>query len=105
MGQHYVNFDLVGIPRIDPLRPEALVYEPRPTAGYKLVALDSGAVGCLARGQRRPTVSAARCSSGRRRTATASSPDFYERHYWLCKPTRAGAFDDWNPNVSCRGHG
>ena len=40
MGQHYVNFDLVGNPAIDPLQPEALVYEPRANGTLKLVALE-----------------------------------------------------------------
>ena len=40
MGQHYVNFDLVGDPTIDPLKPEALVYEPQANGTFKLVALD-----------------------------------------------------------------
>src|SRR6478752_5826470 len=29
MGQHFVNFSLVGDPALDPLKPEALVYEPQ----------------------------------------------------------------------------
>ena len=45
MGQHYVNFALVGDPAIDPLRPEALVYEPRPDGSFKLVALEWVRVG------------------------------------------------------------
>ena len=40
MGQHYVNFSLVGDPALDPLKPEALVYEPQRNGGYKLVALE-----------------------------------------------------------------
>src|SRR4051794_31761459 len=40
MGQHFVNGTLAGDGKIDPNRPEALVYEPTPTGGYKLVALE-----------------------------------------------------------------
>jgi len=47
MGQHYVNFKLVGDPAIDPLHPEALVYEPRPDGTYKLVALEWVRVGTV----------------------------------------------------------
>jgi hypothetical protein len=32
-------------------------------------------------------------------------PDFYELHVWLWKTNPRGVFDDWNPRVSCRGHG
>ena len=45
MGQHYVNLDLVldtatGVPTIDPLQPEALVYEPKINGGYRLVGVE-----------------------------------------------------------------
>ena len=45
MGQHYVNLDLVldtatGVPTIDPLAPEALVYEPKINGGYRLVGVE-----------------------------------------------------------------
>ena len=45
MGQHYVNFDLVGDPTIDPNHPEALVYEPQANGTFKLVALEYVRVG------------------------------------------------------------
>jgi hypothetical protein len=45
MGQHYVNFTLVGNLAIDPLQPEALVYEPRADGTLKLVALEWVRVG------------------------------------------------------------
>ena len=32
-------------------------------------------------------------------------PGFDERHFWLYKSNPAGAFADWNPNVSCQGTG
>src|SRR5713101_1265065 len=38
MGQHYVKGSLVGDPAIDPLHPEALVYEPMPDGSLRLVA-------------------------------------------------------------------
>ena len=45
MGQHYVNLDLVldtatGVPTVDPLHPEALVYEPKIHGGYRLVGVE-----------------------------------------------------------------
>jgi hypothetical protein len=33
------------------------------------------------------------------------TPGFYERHYWLYESNPLGAFEDWNPNVSCNGTG
>lgn len=104
MGQHYVNFDLVADPRIDPLKPEALVYEPQRNGGYKLVALEWVRVG--------PETNPAPQVLGRPMLHVGSGnrygiePDgFYERHYWLYKANPDGAFADWNPTVSCRGTG
>jgi len=104
MGQHYVNFDLVNDPAVDPLRPEALVYEPQANGTLKLVALEWVQVGPVA--QPGPTVLGLpmiHVGSGNR---YGIEPDgFYERHYWLYKSNPMGAFADWNPTVSCRGQG
>jgi hypothetical protein len=40
MGQHYVKGDLVGDGAINPLTPEALVYEPMPDGGLRLVGVE-----------------------------------------------------------------
>jgi hypothetical protein len=104
MGQHYVKFPLVGDPAIDPLQPEALVYEPQANGGYKLVALEWVRVGPVT--DPAPTVFGVpllHVGSGNR---YGIEPDgFYERHYWLYKSNPLGAFADWNPTVSCRGTG
>jgi hypothetical protein len=103
MGQHYVKFDLVGDPAIDPLQPEALVYEPRGDGTFRLVALEWVRVGPEAASA--PTVLG---QSMLYRTAPnryGIEPGFYERHYWLYKSNPLGAFSDWNPTVSCRGTG
>lgn len=104
MGQHYVKFSLVGDPAIDPLQPEALVYEPRADGSLKLVALEWVQVG--------PEVANAPTVLGQPMLHVPSGnrygiePDgFYERHYWLYKKNPMGTFADWNPNVSCRGTG
>jgi len=104
MGQHYVNFDLVGDPTIDPLKPEALVYEPKGNGQFKLVALEWVRVGP-------ETPTAVPTVLGRDmlyRTAPnryGIEPGFYERHYWLYQSNPLGAFSDWNPDVSCKGTG
>ena len=104
MGQHYVKFSLVGDPAIDPLQPEALVYEPRADGTLKLVALEWVQVG--------PEVANPPMVLGQPLLHVGSGnrygiePDgFYERHYWLYKKNPMGTFADWNPNVSCRGTG
>ena len=104
MGQHYVNFDLVGDPKIDPFHPEALVYEPQRNGSYKLVALEWVRVG--------PETDPAPRILGQPMLHVPSGnrygiePDgFYERHFWLFKWNPLGLFADWNPRVSCRGTG
>jgi hypothetical protein len=104
MGRHYVNFDLVGNPAIDPLKPEALVYEPQRNGGWKLVALEWVRVGPVTNPA--PTVLGVEMKHVPSGNRYGIEPDgFYERHYWLYKSNPSGAFSDWNPNVSCRGTG
>jgi hypothetical protein len=103
MGQHYVNFDLVGDPTVDPLKPEALVYEPQADGSLTLVALEWVQVGPqVATG---PTVLGHDMLYRTAPNRYGIEPGFYERHYWLYKSNPLGAFEDWNPNVSCRGTG
>jgi len=103
MGQHYVNFDLVGDPTIDPNRPEALVYEPQADGTFKLVALEWVQVGPQA--ATAPTVLGHDMLYRTAPNRYGIEPGFCERHYWLYKSNPLGAFEDWNPNVSCRGTG
>ncbi len=104
MGQHDVNFDLVGEPRSIRSGPRPCVYEPQAYGTLKLVALEVGE-GRPGRGpgSDRPRPPMLPVGSGNR---YGSEPDgFYERHYWLYKSNPMGAFADWNPTVSCRGQG
>ncbi|HEX5588863.1 MAG TPA: hypothetical protein VFX65_01050 [Candidatus Limnocylindrales bacterium] len=107
MGQHYVNLDLVLDPVIDPLRPEALVYEPRQGGGYRLVAVEYVAFQDAwheAFGAATPTV----LGVDLRATGPGNRyglPPFYQRHLWLWAPNPLGMYEDWNPSVTCRGTG
>ena len=103
MGQHYVNFDLVNDPTVDPLKPEALVYEPQANGTFKLVALEWVQVGPQV--TTGPTVLGQDMLYRPAPNRYGIEPGFYERHYWLYKTNPLGAFEDWNPNVSCRGNG
>jgi hypothetical protein len=107
MGQHYVNGDLVGNPAIDPLRPEALMYEPKPGGGWRLVGLEYVVLQAdwhKAFGDATPRVLGMPL-----KPVPAPNryglPPFYQRHVWLWRKNPAGTFEDWNPKVSCRGTG
>lgn len=103
MGQHYVKFPLVADPAIDPLQPEALVYEPRAGGGLRLVALEWVQVGPAAATP--PTVLGVPMSYTSAPNRYGIEPGFYQRHFWLYRSNPLGAFADWNPDVSCRGQG
>ena len=112
MGQHYVNLDLVldtatGIPTVNPLAPEALVYEPKRNGdGYRLVGVEWVVFqeAWDAANDAPPSLFGRTFSlipAGNR----YDLPAFYELHAWIWRPNPSGIFNDWNPKVSCRGQG
>lgn len=107
MGQHYANIDLVLDPAIDPLRPEVLVYEPRPDGSLRLVGVEYVVFQDLwheAFGAGTPSV----LGVDLKPVAAPNRyglPAFFERHVWLWKPNPLGMYEDWNSSVSCRGNG
>jgi hypothetical protein len=106
MGQHYVKGDLVADPVLDILRPEVLVYELRAGGGLRLAAVEY----VVLKDDWHKTHAAPPRLFGRALTLVPAGnryglPDFYEIHVWLWNPNPRGLFNDWNPRVSCRGHG
>lgn len=107
MGQHFVKGSLVVDPAVDPLAPEVLVYAPKRSGGYRLVAVEYVTLKPLwdeAFGATTPSIFGADMEfvpEGNR----YGLPDFYERHLWLWQGNPAGLFYEWNPNVSCLGTG
>jgi hypothetical protein len=100
MGQHLVKPALVGDPAVDPLQPEALIYEPTRAGGWKLVAVEYVTFNTSSQqfvlGQPMILVGA-----GNR----FGLPQFYERHAWIWQGNPLGTFADWNPDVTCLGTG
>jgi len=106
MGQHYVNGALVGTTEVDALTPEALVYEPMPGGGYRLVGVEyvTFQEAWDAEHSSPPSLFGRNfklIQAGNR----YGLPAFYELHAWLWRPNPSGIFNDWNPSVSCRGQG
>ena len=104
MGRHLVNGDVVGSPRVNLRRPEALVYAGRP-GHRRLVALEylvlrkdwrkvHGA------GAPRPSLfgQSFDLTRGGNRYGL---PAFYSLHAWVWKHNPAGTFAMWNPDVHC----
>ena len=106
MGQHYVRGDIVPDGEINPLTPEALVYQPMPSGNLRLVGVEyvvfkadwdakhSGVPALFGRNFKL-------IPAGNR----YGLPDFYELHAWIWRPNPSGIFQDWNPSVTCRGNG
>jgi hypothetical protein len=106
MGQHYVRGDIVGDGEINPLTPEALVYQPMPGGGLRLVGVEYVVFKADwdAKHDNWPTILGQNLKlvhAGNR----YGLPDFYELHAWIWRPNPSGIFQDWNPSVSCRGNG
>jgi hypothetical protein len=96
MGFHYINVALLDTV-IDPLKPEAMVYAPRPN-------------GTLALGAVEYIVPAAAWDAANALPPTLYGQVFgleealgvYELHAWIWKHNPSGMFIEWNPKVSCR---
>jgi hypothetical protein len=106
MGQHYVKGALVGDGAIDPLTPEALVYEPMPGGNLRLVGVEYVVFKADwdANHSSPPQLfghTFFTIPAGNR----YGLPDFYELHAWIWRPNPSGIFQNWNPKVSCRGNG
>ncbi len=95
MGYHYINVALLDTV-IDPLKPEAMVYAPRPN-------------GTLALGAVEYIVPAAAWDATHSQPPTLFGHVFaleealgvYELHAWIWKHNSSGMFYEWNPKVSC----
>jgi hypothetical protein len=106
MGVHYVKGDLVTDSKADPLRPEALVYEPGPGDTVRLVAVEYVIfqAGWDAEHRSRPRLFG-------EEFALTTAPNrfgldaFYSLHAWVWKANPAGTFAMWNPRVHCPGSG
>jgi hypothetical protein len=110
MGVHYVKGALVGDGAIDPLTPEAVVYEPDERGRPHLVALEYVVfkdAWDATHGGSEPMLFNQKFDTtlvGNR----FDLPAFYSLHVWLYKDNPAGMFAMWNPDVSCNpddGHG
>jgi hypothetical protein len=102
MGVHYVNGGLVGTTEVNPLKPEALVYEPGTNGHMTLVAVEYVTFQAQwdATHKSRPKL------FGQTFMLTPDGnrfglPAFYSLHAWIWKHNPDGTFAMWNPTVHC----
>ena len=99
-GIHYTHAERIGDPTLDVLRPEVLMYEPRPDGSLRLIGAEylvfqqawhdagNGAPPSLL---------------GREFTLNTTLLDepFYALHVWVWQHNPLGLFANWNPLASC----
>jgi len=103
MGVHYINLTLYGDGAIDESHPEALIYEPS-HGGLQLVGVEYivDSATWLAHHSSPPMLEgqAFQFVSSPNRFGL---PAFFELHVWAWRDNPAGAFVDWNNDVTCEG--
>jgi len=105
MGVHFVNSMLLGDGKIDPQRPETLVYEDK-DGQFRLVAAEYVVFKAdwEAQGNKQTPMVMGQLMNFIAAPNRFGFPDFYELHVWAWKNNPFGTFVDWNPHVSCAEH-
>ena len=101
MGLHYVNLELAADGKLDPARPEIVIYEPLPNGGRRIVGADYlvfAADWDLSKGTPILNGQLMHLIDSPNRYGL---PAFYTLHVWAWKDNPNGAFVNWHPNVSC----
>jgi hypothetical protein len=102
MGIHYLHATFPSDAILDPLHPEALVYEPDTDGKLRLVAVEYIAFQDTwdALNGQPPSLFGHPFHLVRapNRFGVAA---FYELHFWVWRPNPDGRFNDWNPLVRC----
>ena len=93
MGYHYFNDTLVNDVSVDPLKPEVLVYAPKPNGDLELVAIEWVVPGEL--------VDSVPNVLGIDLHILVPAVGLYIQHAWLFKDNPSGVLEDWNPDVTC----
>jgi len=102
MGVHFVNGGLVGDGALDPVQPEALIYEPR-NGQLQLVGVEYVVFADAWHASNEgPPVLMGQLFNYVGSPNRYGIPAFYELHVWAWKQNPKGDFADWNPTVSCR---
>lgn len=102
MGVHYVNGGLVGDAVLDPLKPEALVYETDEDGRQRLVAVEYITFQSTWDAEHaEPPKLFGRAFDVTPAPNRFGLPAFYSLHAWVWKRNPAGTFAMFNPRVTC----
>ena len=103
MGFHADNEALMADPAIDPMRPEILLYVPKPNGKLRLVGVEywkSDADQNLMTAGDRPSVFGVPFD-GPMPGHNPTMPVHYDLHVWLFADNPSGMFAPFNPTLSC----
>jgi hypothetical protein len=105
MGVHFVNPSLVPDGKLDPQKPETLVYESK-NGRLRLVAAEFVVFKAdwETQGNKQTPAVLGQLLNFIAAPNRFGFPDFYELHVWAWKDNPFGMFVDWNPRVSCAEH-
>ena len=95
MGYHFANFDILLDGVVDPLLPEALLYEPRKNGQLRLVAVEYVIPGAFL-----PPTAAPPVLFGQEFQYNEGD-QVWALHVWIWRHNPNGMFAGWNPRVSC----
>ena len=102
MGQHFVHGTLVGDDALDPLQPEALVYEPTANGDMVLVAFEYLVFADVwdpnDEGREAPVLFD---QPFHLKTNIPDTPPVWALHIWLWAHNPEGLFADYNPTIFC----
>lgn len=102
-GIHFTHGERIGDPTLDALRPEALMYEPRPDGSLRLIGAEYLV---FQQAWHDAGHAAAPVLLGREFSLNTTLLDepFYALHVWVWQHNPLGIFANWNPLVGCE-HG
>jgi hypothetical protein len=103
MGIHAENGEMMADPAIDPLRPELLLYVPKPNGKLQLVGIEywkADADQNLATAGDRPSLFGVPFD-GPMPGHNPTMPIHYDLHVWLYADNPSGMFAPFNPTLSC----
>jgi hypothetical protein len=98
MGYHYFNHDMIHDTKLDPRRPEGIVYAPKRNGKLRLAAVEWIVPKDLweAEGNTEPPT-----VLGQELHILNPALGWYILHAWVWMYNPSGVFSDWNPKVVC----
>lgn len=96
MGQHWINLDLIVDPKLDPAKPEILLYAPKKGGGVELAGIEWFQ---LENGRKAPRLFGEAFDGPMTHNGTA--PSHFDLHVWVFEANPRGVFAQYNPRFGC----